>query len=101
QFVGREVDRIRVKGKKQPVVIYELMAPISDRQGYSVLLTHFNAALDVYRRQNWREAAGMFGDLLAMYPDDGPTQVLLQRCIEFMEEAPAPDWDGVYVMKSK
>ena len=36
-----------------------------------------------------------------MYPDDGPTQVLLQRCIEFMEEAPDPEWDGVYVMKSK
>jgi len=26
---------------------------------------------------------------------------LLQRCLEFMEEAPDHDWDGVYVMKSK
>ncbi len=101
QFVAREVDRIRVKGKKQPVVIYELLAPISERQAYSALLTQFNAALDVYRSRNWREAAGKFGELLAVYPDDGPIQVLLQRCLEFMEEAPDPDWDGVYVMKSK
>jgi adenylate cyclase len=101
QFVAREVDRIRVKGKKQPVVIYELLAPISERQAHSALLTQFNAALDVYRRQHWREASGKFGELLAEYPDDGPTQVLLQRCLEFMEEAPEPDWDGVYVMKSK
>jgi len=101
QFVAREVDRIRVKGKKQPVVIYELLAPIAERQAYTTLLTQFNAALEVYRTQNWREAAGKFGELLAVYPNDGPTQVLLQRCLEFMEEAPDHDWDGVYVMKSK
>jgi len=101
QFVGREVDRIRVKGKKQPVVIYELLAPISERDAYAALLTQYNAALDVYRCQRWREATEKFGEVLAAYPDDGPTQVLLQRCIEFLEEAPEPEWDGVYVMKSK
>lgn len=101
QFVAREVDRIRVKGKKQPVVIYQLLAPISERQTYASLLAQYNEALDVYRTQNWREAAERFGGLLAAYPDDGPTQVLLDRCIEFMEKAPDPDWDGVYVMKSK
>src|SRR5271157_3066992 len=92
QFVAREVDRIRVKGKKKPVVIYELVAPISERDTYAALLTKYNAALDVYRSQNWREAAGEFGLLLALYPDDGPTQILLQRCVEFLEEAPEPDW---------
>ncbi|MGA8311718.1 MAG: adenylate/guanylate cyclase domain-containing protein, partial [Terriglobales bacterium] len=101
QFVAREVDRIRVKGKKKPVVIYELLAPISERDTYAALLTKYNAALDVYRSRNWREAAGAFGELLAVYPDDGPTQILLQRCVEFFEEAPEPDWDGVYVMKAK
>lgn len=101
QFVAREVDRIRVKGKKQPVVIYELLAPMSERRAYAELLALFNASLDVYRSQNWREAAAKFGALLAMYPDDGPTQVLLQRCLEFVEKAPDRDWDGVYVMKSK
>lgn len=101
QFVGREVDRIRVKGKKHPVVIYELVAPISEQQAYATLLAQYNAALDVYRSHNWREATGKFGQILAAYPEDGPTQILLQRCLEFMGEAPDPDWDGVYVMKSK
>jgi hypothetical protein len=57
--------------------------------------------LDRYRSQNWREAAGAFGEFLAVYPDDGPTQILLQRSVEFIEKAPGPDWDGVYAMKSK
>src|SRR5208337_2862325 len=101
QFVAREVDRIRVKGKKHPVVIYELLASVSERRAYATLLAQFNTALNVYRSQNWREAAEKFGELLALYPDDGPTQVLLQRCLEFIEEAPEAAWDGVYVMKSK
>ena len=101
QFVAREVDRIRVKGKKQPVVIYELLAPISQRNAYALLLAQYNAALDVYRAQNWNDAAGKFGEILAAYPEDGPTQVLLQRCLEFVEAPPDPAWDGVYIMKSK
>jgi len=101
QFVCREVDKIRVKGKNQPVTIYELMAPIEDHARFSDLLSRFEDALAAYRTQDWRHAAGKFGELLAAYPDDGPTQILLQRAMEFMEESPEPDWDGVYVMKSK
>lgn len=101
QFVAREVDRIRVKGKKQPVVIYELLASISERKGYADLLAKFNQALTTYRSQNWPEAAGQFSGLLTKYPNDGPSQVLLNRCQEFIEESPEANWDGVYVMKSK
>ena len=101
QFVAREVDKIRVKGKKKPVTIYELLAPASEQPAYAALLERYNAALNAYRNQQWAEASGKFGELLALYPDDGPTQVLLQRCVEFREEAPAEDWDGVHVMKSK
>jgi len=61
------------------VVIYELLGPVSQRQNYEALLTKYNAALNVYRSHNWREAAGALGELLIEYPDDGPTQILLQR----------------------
>ncbi|HTZ95066.1 MAG TPA: adenylate/guanylate cyclase domain-containing protein [Terriglobales bacterium] len=100
-YVCREVDKIRVKGKSQPVTIYELMGPMSELPRHQALLTKFNQALAAYRTQDWRSAAGTLGELLAEFPDDGPTQILLQRSIEFMEAAPEPDWDGVYVMKSK
>jgi len=100
-FVCREVDKIRVKGKSQPVTIYELMGPMAEFSRYEPLLSKFNKALAAYRTQDWRNAAGTLGELLAEFPSDGPTQILLQRCIEFMEAAPEPDWDGVYVMKSK
>jgi adenylate cyclase len=101
QFVAREVDKIRVKGKHLPVTIYELLAPIADQRNYGSLLADYNSAMESYRAGDWIEAAGRFGDIMRTRPGDGPTQVLLQRCLEFIEDPPPPDWDGVYVSKSK
>ena len=67
QFVCREVDKIRVKGKNQPVTIYELMAPIEDRARLSDLLSRLrrrarslqNARLAPRGRQVWRTLDGV------------------------------------------
>jgi adenylate cyclase len=101
QFVAREVDNIRVKGKNKPVTIYELLATSDEAAKYDDLLTIYNCALENYRAGNWIEAAGSFGEIMRTRPLDGPTQVLLQRCIEFIDEPPPPGWDGVYVARSK
>ena len=101
QFVAREVDKIRVKGKKHPVTVYELLAPVSQLKEYESLLANYNAALESYRACDWIDAAGKFGTIMITRPYDGPTQVLLQRCLEFMDDPPPPDWDGVYIAKSK
>lgn len=100
-FTCRELDRITVKGKSQAVKIYELMGTAADRPKFEPLLKPFDAAMSAYLQQDWRGAAAGFGELLGTYPDDGPTQVFLQRALEFMENAPDPDWNGVYVMKTK
>src|SRR5271167_2230051 len=55
QFVAREVDKIRVKGKKHPVTIYELLAPLSEIGPYEALLTDYNQAMDCYRTRDWTE----------------------------------------------
>ena len=101
QFVCRELDKIKVKGKNQPVDIYELLGVAAERTKYESLLSQFEHAMMAYRSQDWREATARFGQVLAIYPDDGPTRVFLQRSLEYLENAPEIDWDGVYVMKSK
>jgi adenylate cyclase len=101
QFVCRELDKIRVKGKTQPVNIYELMDVAETSSAYESLLTGFDHAMQEYRKQDWSEAANLFAEVLANFPDDGPTQVFLERAIEFSETAPEGEWDGVYVMKTK
>ena len=101
QFVCRELDKIRVKGKHQPVNIYELLDVAAEKSKYDSLLIPYEHAMAAYRAQEWQEAAARLGEVLAVYPDDGPTMVFLQRALEFLENAPEPNWDGVYEMKTK
>ena len=101
QVVSRELDLIRVKGKKQPVKIYELLGRSADSDSLRDLLDRFRDALESYRSAQWETAIGQFGELLRDYPDDGPTRVFIQRCWDLIETPPEEEWDGVYVMKSK
>jgi len=100
-FVCRELDKIRVKGKNQPVNIYELLDVISEKSKYEALLSEFEQAAATYRAQDWGAAAAKFEKFLSVHPNDGPAQIFLERATEFLENAPEPDWDGVYEMKTK
>jgi adenylate cyclase len=101
QFICRELDKIRVKGKNLPVTIYELMDVAAEKSRYEPLLARFDEAMSAYHGQNWSAAAAKFADILANFPQDGPSQVFLARAMEFSENAPKELWDGVYVMKTK
>ncbi|MBI4458562.1 MAG: CHASE2 domain-containing protein [Acidobacteria bacterium] len=101
QFVGRELDLIRVKGKKKPVAIYELLAPASEQARYQELISEFRQGLSAYRNGRWEEAYEIFRALASRHPSDGPVKVLLARCQHFLQEAPAEAWDGVYTMTTK
>jgi adenylate cyclase len=100
-FVTREIDRIKVKGKTQPVSIYELMGFIVEQDRYVELINLFASALDAYRRMEFLEATEKFEEVLKVYPGDGPSTELLHRCHRFMVDAPEAGWDGVYEMKTK
>ncbi len=101
EFVCRDLDRIRVKGKLKPVKIYELMAFAKDAGKYSDLLTHWTGASDAYYRQAWDEAIQRFEGLLSRYPDDGPSHAFLKRSHKKRMETPDPTWDGVFVATEK
>jgi len=100
EFVCRELDLIRVKGKLKPVSIYELMARGSERQKYQPLVTVFAQGLAAYRNGRFDEALKIFREILAAYPDDGPSKLFLKRSQMYAENPPAT-WDGVFVATSK
>jgi len=103
QFVCRDLDRIKVKGKTRPVKIYELMGWMKDAAHYQDLLTRWNEAQQAYLNQDWNAAAEAFEDLIGHYPEDGPSLTFLNRVYEKRENQPKPDpaWDGVFVATSK
>jgi adenylate cyclase len=101
EMVARELDLIRVKGKLKPVRIYELLGTADQQERFQDLLDRFQQGLAAYRSGNWEQACAVFGDLLAQYPHDAPSQILLERCRRLAEQPPEGEWDGVYVMKTK
>lgn len=100
-FVCREVDWVRVKGKAQPVKIYELMDEGKAKGPTEELLKHFQAGYAKYHEKSWRQAQEAFTRALNVKPDDEVSKVYLARVEEYLVEPPPENWDGVFVMKTK
>ncbi len=100
EYLYREVDIIRVKGKEQPVIIHEL-AGLRDQKDLQEKIELYGRARAFYKRRDWRQASALFSQLLQRWPDDGPAHILAGRCQEYLLEEPEPQWDGVHVMKHK
>jgi adenylate cyclase len=101
-FEMRELDLLRVKGKAQPVAVYELAAEVGGLDAARrELFARFGDGLASYRRMQWTAAATAFERALAIDAADGPSRTFLARCHEYREQAPPPDWDGVHVMRTK
>lgn len=97
----RELDWVRVKGKKQPVRIYELLAEKKDENSWNDLITAFAAALALYRDTQWDEAITSFQKALEIRPEDGVSKIYVERCKNLKEQPPAQPWDGVFIMTTK
>ena len=62
--MARELDLVRVKGKKQPVRIFEILAPASERERWTPLVERFDAGVAAYRDAAMgRGADGVCGGL--------------------------------------
>jgi adenylate cyclase len=103
----REVDLIRVKGKLQPAMIYELLPRASARDGeesgqaLEQRIGEFAAARSLYRKRSWLAAQLAFQAILDRWPDDGPSRTYWKRCQEYLFEEPPSGWDGVFTMTRK
>jgi len=102
-IIARPLDLLRVKGKTEPVHVYELLGLI-DRGASDDLLRVielFRKGFEHYLKQNWDVAINYFQQVLAIRPEDNPSKTYIQRCQFFKENPPGADWDGVYSMKTK
>lgn len=95
----REIDMVRVVGKKEPVRVYELLT--SDAAVKGDPAARFEAGLEAYRRQAWNEAETAFTDCLDLVPGDGASATFLERVAHLRAEPPPADWDGVWIFEKK
>lgn len=83
----RPVDKVRVKGKEEPVNIY---TPCED----GLLIQLSERALLAYRSMDWPSARLEFDKILGHVPDDSVARVFLSRIDEFEQDPPKAGWDG-------
>jgi adenylate cyclase len=100
-FFIRELDSVRVKGKKEPVTIYELISYGLPEKNTQDAIELFKQGLGAYKQQNWDKAISILKEALSLKPDDKPSGLYIKRSEEYIINPPPGDWDGVYVMTTK
>ena len=103
EFNWRLLDRITVKGKSEPVRIFEVFNQYSDENYENKLkaASVFEEAMTPYLNQNWELAIEGFKDCEELLPEDASIEMHLKRAQSYQETPPAEDWDGVHRYFSK
>ena len=102
EYIFRQLDLVRVKGKNEPVAIFEPVGHINDvDKQITSELTSYKQALRGFRSQNWDKAEMDFFNLSRTDPNRLLYQLYLDRIAIYRNEPPGDDWDGVFTHTNK
>lgn len=98
-YVIRELDKVRVKGKKEPVAIFEVLAAGVPGGELVQEIEEYNGALADYRSSGFAQALARFKALNTknachLY------ELYIERC-EHLIENPPENFDGVFTFTTK
>jgi adenylate cyclase len=99
----RQVDYVIVKGKTEPVGVFEVL-DFHDDDSYPNMIEALGNFNDGYRAWNegkWDQAIKLFHSVKKINPEDKAAQLYLDRCDYMKKNPPKKEWDGVWVMTSK
>lgn len=100
-FICRELDFITVKGKTEPVRIYEILQEKSkSTDKLAMIKEKFEKGLTYYRKQQWDNAEQFFKICAEQY-DDEPSHIFMERIKHFRQNPLPQKWDGVFRMTVK
>jgi adenylate cyclase len=102
-YRSREVDRVLVKGKTEPVGIYEILDYHTEETFPDLMeaLNHFKGGLERYRAAKWKQAMAAFEKAAKLNPEDKLPPLYIERCRQFEAHPPGDDWDGVWTLTEK
>ena len=104
-FIFRQLDQVKVKGKDKAVTIYEVLGkPEKVTEEQHKEIDQFHDALEHYYAQRWVEAQNIIEEL-AEKNSHLPINILykeyLQRIAKYLQQPPDENWDGVFVHHTK
>ncbi|MBI4192336.1 MAG: GAF domain-containing protein [Betaproteobacteria bacterium] len=102
-YRSREIDQVVVKGKTQPVAVYEILDYHTEETFPNLMdvVNQFKDGLAKYRGGKWDAAIAAFGEALRLHPGDQLSEIYIGRCEQLKANPPAGGWGGVWVMSEK
>lgn len=102
-YRAREVDKVVVKGKTEPVAVFEILDYHTEETFPNLreCLEAFQDGLASYRRQEWDRAESAFAKALRLNAGDKLSETYLKRVAMMRETPPGADWNGTWVMMTK
>ncbi|MBI4800613.1 MAG: adenylate/guanylate cyclase domain-containing protein [Desulfarculus sp.] len=100
QFYFRVLDLIQVKGRQEPVAIYELVGA-RDGGPEPGFIAQCQAAFQAYLARDFAGAEALYQAVLQDRPQDQAAQVMALRCRRYLEEPPPAEWSGAEVKTEK
>ena len=99
----RDIDDVVVKGKTQPVRVYEVLDYHNEETFPNLMEVtgYFKEGRRMYQNGNWNDAARFFGESLRLHPQDKLSQIYIERCEHLKINPPGGTWNGVWTMSSK
>jgi adenylate cyclase len=99
----RNVDQVVVKGKTEPVGIYEVLDHHTEESFPNPMdvVNYFNEGMRHYRAAKFANAISQFDKALACHPHDRLTITYIERCRHLLDHPPGRDWNGVWVLTQK
>ena len=95
-MVFREIDKVRVKGKDEPVTMFEPIGMVGEVPADVIeQLNLWKHALRLYRAQDWEQAELQLSNLQRQAPQSRLYQLYLERVAILRANPPGADWDGV------
>jgi PAS domain S-box-containing protein len=96
-FDFRLLDVVAVKGKSDPITIYELLGAKGALEDCRQVVSAYETAFSAYAAGNFERALAV----LQENANDPPSTVLIERCKAFLQVPPSADWRGIYISASK
>ncbi len=90
EISGRELDLITVKGRSEPVAVYELLGDRGTIVDPELLrfFDEYAEGMKWYHDHRWDKSLAAFERALARSPNDYPARLHVNRCTQFMTMAP-------------
>ena len=102
-MAGRELDRIAVRGRSEPITVYELLGMKEELRDEMAaeFLEKYAEGIRLYREREWERALALFRAALAIRPHDMPSAMYVERTRICQANPPPASWNGVFVMETK